>query len=134
MAATMKSIHVTLGRDERGWWVAETRELGPGRGCATQGRTLAQVRERFREALSLYVGDAVAARLELVERIKLPGRAGTAVGRAQKARARAESASFAAAAETKAAAEALVGVGVSVRDAGDLLGITGARVQQLVSD
>lgn len=129
-----KSIRVSLERDEHGWWVAETRDLGPQRGCASQGRTLAQVRERFREALSLYLGEAAAARVELVERLKLPGRVSNVVGRAQKARARAQAASSAAAEETKAAAEALVGLGVSVRDAGDLLGITGARVQQLVAE
>ena len=46
---------VKCERDESRWWIAQVREAP---GCRTQARTLAEVQERIREALSLFVDDA----------------------------------------------------------------------------
>ncbi len=51
----MSTYTVRYERDERGWWVARVLGLP---GCHTQGRSIAQARERIREALSLLVEDA----------------------------------------------------------------------------
>lgn len=56
----MKSYKVVYERGDDGWWAASV--LGV-RGCRTQGRSLAQARERIREALSLFVKDAQRAGL-----------------------------------------------------------------------
>jgi predicted RNase H-like HicB family nuclease len=45
-----KSYKVTFERDEDGWWVATATDLA---GCHTQGRSIAQARERLREAMAL---------------------------------------------------------------------------------
>ena len=63
----MKSYEVVYERDDEGWWAASV--LGV-RGCRTQGRSLAQARERIREALSLFVKEAQRAGLR--DKIVLP--------------------------------------------------------------
>jgi predicted RNase H-like HicB family nuclease len=120
--------NVTVERDEAGAWIARVPEV---QGCHTYGRTLDQVRRRIREALSLWVDDA--DRAELVEQIRLPGDARHAIRRSASARARAERDRQEAQRATSDAAELLVRrLGLGVRDAGELLGISYQRVQQLV--
>lgn len=48
-------ITMVLERDCDGWWIASAAGL---QGCHTNGRTLPQVRRRFREALALFVDHA----------------------------------------------------------------------------
>src|SRR5438270_13191806 len=64
-----RKYRVVFERDETGAWIARVPSV---RGCHTYGRTLEQVRNRIREALALWVGDADEA--ELVEEIRLPAR------------------------------------------------------------
>lgn len=45
-----KVYKVTFERDEDGWWVATATDLP---GCRTQGRSIAEARERIREAMAL---------------------------------------------------------------------------------
>lgn len=45
-------VHVEVSKGEDGFLVARCREFP---GCATQGRTLAEVRRNFREALFVYL-------------------------------------------------------------------------------
>jgi len=119
---------VVIERDETGAWIANVVGI---RGCHTYGRTLDQVRRRMREALGLWVKDAESAELE--EEIRLPGDARQAIQRSSAARLRAEQGREHAQRTTTAAAELLVErLGVGVRDAGELLGLSYQRVQQLV--
>jgi predicted RNase H-like HicB family nuclease len=123
------AYRVVIERDESGAWIAHVRGL---RGCHTYGRTLDQVRRRIREALSLWVEDADTA--ELAEEIRLPADARQAIRRSGAARTRAERGRENAQRATTAAAELLVErLGLGVRDAGELLGLSYQRVQQLVS-
>jgi predicted RNase H-like HicB family nuclease len=123
------SYRVVIEPDESGAWIAHVRGV---RGCHTYGRTLEQVRGRVPEALSLWVEDAESA--ELVEEIRLPGDARNAIRRSSAARVQAERRRTDAQQATTAAARLLVKkLGLGVRDAGELLGLSYQRVQQLVS-
>ncbi len=123
------AYRVVIERDETGAWLAHVRGV---RGCHTYGRTLDQVRRRIREALSLWVEDAEVA--DLVEEIRLPAAARQAIQRSSAARGRAARGNENAQSATVAAANVLVErLGLGVRDAGELLGLSHQRVQQLVS-
>lgn len=123
-----KVYRATLELDEGGWWLVRVPSI---RGCHTQGRTLNQARRRIREALSLWVDDAENAVIE--EQIRLPTAARQALGRAKRARERADRERFRALEETERTARALLDeLGIGMRDAGELLGISHQRVQQLV--
>lgn len=119
---------VVVELDETGAWIAHVRGV---RGCHTYGRSLEEARRRIREALSLWVDDAETA--DLREQIRLPGDARQAIRRSSAARTRAEQEREDAQRATSAAAELLVRrLGLGVRDAGELLGLSYQRVQQLV--
>ncbi len=114
-------------RDESGAWLARIPSI---RGCHTYGRTLEQARTRLREALGLWIDRPEHAVMEEV--IRLPADLRTAIQRSRRTRERAERERENAQDQTRAAAEALVDEGVSLRDAGELLGLSHQRVQQLV--
>jgi len=123
----MSRLTVVFARDESGAWIATVPRI---RGCHSYGRTLDQARARIREALRLY--DIESA--DLVEQLRLPARLLDTVRRARRARDRAEAQRAAAHTELRTAAAHLARAGLSRRDAGDLLGLSRQRVQQLGSD
>ncbi len=123
----MKSYSAIFERDESGAWLARIPSI---RGCHTYGRTLEQARTRLREALGLWIDRPEHAVIE--EAIRLPADLRTAIRRSRRTRERAEREHENAQEQTRAAAEALVDEGVSLRDAGELLGLSHQRVQQLV--
>lgn len=123
----MRTYTVSYERDEAGWWVASVGEV---KGCRTQGRTIAQARSRIREALGLFVDDG--PRVTFVERVKLAAEARRALARLEAARERAAREQENAQASTKDAVRILTRkLRLSVRDAGELLGLSHQRVQQL---
>jgi predicted RNase H-like HicB family nuclease len=63
--STIKKYTVVYEHEDDGWWTASVREV---LGVRTQGRSIAQTRERVREALGLFVDDAATA--ELVEEVR----------------------------------------------------------------
>jgi predicted RNase H-like HicB family nuclease len=123
----MKEYKAVFERDESGAWLARVPAI---RGCHTYGRTLEQARRRLREALGLWIARPEQAVIE--EEIRLPADLKAAIQRSRRTRERAEQEREHAQKETRAAAEALVDEGVSLRDAGELLGLSHQRVQQLV--
>jgi predicted RNase H-like HicB family nuclease len=82
----MKQVTVIFEHDEDGWWVASAAEI---KGCHTQGRSIAQARQRFGEALGLFVDHP--EKVALVEDIRLPAAARRVVDASADARATAES-------------------------------------------
>ena len=127
------SYTVRYERDETGWWVAQVKEAPA---AITQGRTIAEARRRIREALGLALDDdAAAKRAKLIDDVKLPADARRALRQARAARARLETESKKAQDSTaKAVRTLLKGMRLSVRDAGDLIGISPQRVHQLAHE
>lgn len=121
-------LHAVYERDEAGYWFASVREV---RGCHTQGRTVVEARRRLREALALFRDDA--ARVELVDRVKLPAAARGAIGRYREQRNRADRESKRASAAARRAVATLTGgkLKLSTRDAASVLGLSYQRVNQL---
>ncbi len=129
MAETMSTYTVRYERDETGWWVATVKEV---RGCHTQGRSIDQARKRIREALGLFVDDAEESQLR--DDIVLPAGARTLLNRVRATRKRAEEEAAKLQDSTAEAAQILTkDVGVSVRDAGELLGLSHQRIHQLLT-
>ena len=120
---------VVLERDASGAWLARVPSVP---GCHTYGRTLEQARRRIREALGLWVDDAENA--ELRYELVLPAAIRQELRRVREARERSSRVQREASAVTAHAASHLTGrFGISLRDAGELLGLSHQRVQQLVS-
>jgi predicted RNase H-like HicB family nuclease len=116
-------------RDEDNWWVVDVEGV---RGCHTQARTIQQGKERIREALGLFIGDA-AKTVDLEVKTVLPAPVRKAVDRSLNVRQRAQEVEAEAAEATEEAVKAMLGHGLSTRDAGELLGLTRQRVQQVAS-
>lgn len=120
---------VDITRDESGAWLVRVPSVP---GCHTYGRTLEQARRRIREALALWVPDAQGADLEY--RIRLPADIRAELRRARSARKRSARAQLDAHDATVNAARDLTEqLGLSLRDASELLELSHQRVQQLVS-
>lgn len=115
---------------QEGWWIVKLQEA---RGVHSNGRTLEEARRRVREALSLDIGDT-AFTVEIAEKISLPATARQELARQRAARRRAEEHAQEAMKTPQEAARALAKAGLSVRDADSLLGLTGARLSQILNN
>jgi predicted RNase H-like HicB family nuclease len=124
MAATYQ---VVLERDERGWWVASVPAVP---GAHTQGRSIAQVMNRIRDALSLWVTGAEQA--DLVPTVHLPASVRATVRRATAARERAQRAEEEASGVLRDSIQELTRQeSLSTRDVAELLELSPSRVDQL---
>jgi predicted RNase H-like HicB family nuclease len=111
---------------ESGAWLVHINGIP---GCHTYGRTLRQAEERIREALALWL-DREPKGLDIVhewprELVEIAGEVADARGAAALSAERAGAA-------TAAAAKKLERMGLSRRDAAEVLGISHQRVQQLL--
>jgi len=122
----MSTYTVRYERDERGWWIAQVPGLS---GCHTQGRSIAQARERIREALALFVDDAEDA--QLIDEVTLSGQLQQVVAVFAEERARAAATAAAAQAAGVELVRACSVAKLSFRDVGFVAGISHQRVQQL---
>lgn len=121
----VRTYKVEIERDGRGW-VASVPSVP---GAHTQGRTIDQARRRIREALGLWVTNADRANLRF--EVKLPATTRRQVERAIALRGEADRKNRDAAAALRRTVERLTEQGFSRRDAGELLGISRQRAQQL---
>jgi predicted RNase H-like HicB family nuclease len=124
----MKRYVAVHERDESGRWLVHVRGL---RGCQTYGRTIAQAKERIKEALEVFLNRNIADG-ELLHRIELPMDIRTLVRVHWTARTKAEHEAQRAQKALRQAAKKLIEAHVSVRDAGDLLGLSHQRVHQVI--
>ena len=98
-------------------------------GCQTFGRSIRQAQTRIREALALWLDCEIE---DLTVQDRLPADVAAVTARVTKARADAQRAGVLAQQQTADAVKTLTSLGVSRRDAGDLLGISHQRIQQLL--
>ncbi|HEY3447279.1 MAG TPA: hypothetical protein VGK67_12980 [Myxococcales bacterium] len=123
----MKDLKVVFAKDPEGWWIVQVPSVP---GCHTQGRTIEQGVRRISEALELF--DVNPKKVRLVRVFDLPKAAREAVERTAEARKRAEKEQERAQSALREAARKLAALGVSLRDAGELLGLSHQRIQQLL--
>lgn len=100
--------------------------------CHSWGRTLPQARAHIREALTVWL-DTDESKFEIRDDIRLPAKTRDALARMERARVQARRAHEGAASEAAKAAKALLDAGLSMRDAGAVLGVSHQRVAQLVA-
>jgi predicted RNase H-like HicB family nuclease len=123
------TYRAVLERDESGAWLARVPSVA---GCHTYGRSLEQARRRLREALALWVDDA--DRAELRFDVRLPVGTKDRLAKVRAVRERSARAQREASQALRDAAADLTGrLGLSRRDAAELLGISHQRIQQLLS-
>lgn len=98
-------------------------------GCQTYGRSLRQAQARIREALGLWLDRDPE---QLTVRDELPADLSSVADTVARARREAERAGMKAQEETTRAVKQLTDLGLSRRDAAELLGLSHQRVQQLL--
>lgn len=117
-------------RGEDGLWSACVKEET---GVRTQGRSISEARSRVREALAAAIGASRAAAAQLVDAIEIPAKMRRAIENLKKAQQRAEQRQQIASKFARKIARELVRErGLSLRDAGEVMGVSGGRVQQLL--
>jgi len=100
---------------------------------ATFGRTLASAKRYARRALAVYleVDDLTAAGIEVIDDMRLPAEISDEIHQLLDQRSKAEALRAEVAQATRRAASDLRRMGLSTRDVGEILGISGARVAQI---
>lgn len=121
---------------EEGWWTVTIPEVP---GCHSAGRSLAEATRNIREAIATCVdvfgeaADEIARDAEIERSIDLPPAAEKALGEAKRSREEAERQREKAQQATEQAARRLARAGLSLRDTGELLGLSHQRVKQLLA-
>ena len=118
----------TYSHDDRAW-IVQFREPD----VATFGRSLASAKRYARSALAVYleVDDLTAAGVEVDDDVRLPTEISDEVHRLIDQRSKVEALRAEVAEATRRAAADLRRMGLSTRDVGEILGISGARVAQI---
>ena len=122
----MTEHKVVYRRSTKGEWVASVEGV---RRCRGRGRTLRQARQQLRLALAQVMEDAY--QIDFVEDVRLPPPARRLLVQHWAARRRLEKEQARADEAARAALAALLGIDVSVKDAGDLLGLPPLKLQKL---
>jgi len=118
--------------DENGYWSVVT-DVGPGKSAISDGQTLPKARRRIRQSIALLL-DVAESSFDICEVVNLPRKAMTSLRRYQGAQQKLRQDTEEAAQAARAAAQVLTELGISRRDAGDLLGLSGARIQQVLHE
>lgn len=117
--------------DDRAW-IVQFRDPD----IATFGRTLAAAKRFARSALAVHleIDDLDAAGVEVVDDVRLPTTLKDNVEHLAAQRTMADALRAEVAATTRRTASQLRALGLSTRDVGEILGISGARVAQIDRD
>jgi predicted RNase H-like HicB family nuclease len=110
----------------KGEWVASVEGV---RRCRGRGRTLRQARQQLRIELARVVEDPY--QMDFVEDVRLPPPARRLILRHWAARRRLAKEQGRADQAARAALQALLGLEISVKDAGDLLALPPLKIQKL---
>ena len=130
--AKRKTYTAHFELDENGYWSVVT-EVAPGKSAISEGQTLPKARRRIRQSITLLL-DVDESSFDICENVNLPHRAMTSLRRYQGAQQKLRQDTEEAAHAARAAAQVLAKLGISRRDAGDLLGLSGARIQQVLNE
>jgi DNA-directed RNA polymerase specialized sigma subunit len=106
-------------------------EVSKKQSTISDGQTLPKARKRIRDALALLLDVPVTA-FQIEEVIELPSKAERALIGFAEAKKVAEDSAEKLETARRQVASALVAAGLSRRDAGEILGVTGMRVQQML--
>ena len=117
---------MTYRRGKDGYWHASVR----GFKCRSRARTLRKARAELRMALAPLVADAYS--IDFVEDVKLPGAARKLLKRHWAERRKAKEAARRARSAAGEAATVLAALGLRQHDVADLLGLSMARLQQVL--
>jgi predicted RNase H-like HicB family nuclease len=134
--AQQVTVAVVYEPDEDGWHVF----IPSIQGCRSWGRSITEARRNIREALDACQGVHPAAEgippdAAFEEDIRLPAVARTAVKRYARVKGKAEAMATELREASNAAAVALIKrTGVSLRDAGELLGLSAERVRKVLKE
>ncbi|MEX1171174.1 MAG: hypothetical protein WEG56_01055 [Chloroflexota bacterium] len=125
---TERRFTATYRWDDRAW-IVQFRDPD----IATFGRTLVAAKRFARSALAVHLelDDLEAAGITVVDDVRLPRPLKDTVDDLATQRSRAETLRTEVAATTRRAAAELRRLGLSTRDVGEILGISGARVAQI---
>lgn len=130
--AKRKTFAARFELDEHGYW-AVVAEVAPGKSAISDGQTLPKARRRIRQAIALLLNVDEKA-FDVREELKLPRKAIATLRRHQGAQEKLQADAAAAAEAARSAAQVLAKLGISRRDTGDLLGLSGARIQQVLNN
>jgi len=118
--------HVTYRRGPDGMWRASVKGLR----CRSRARTLREARVKLRSAVAALVEDAYS--IDFVEDVKLPGDTRRLLVRHWAARRQMKEAARRAREAARTAAQALLALKLKRHDVADLLGLSAARLQQVL--
>lgn len=126
-----RTFRVRFAREGGDWIV---RVAPDSLGVRSNGRTIDEARRNIRHALALAIGDAEAAHAVLLEEVDLPAHVLALIGSAKSQRAIVRELERSATKAQRKAAEVLTEkIGLSLRDAGELLGVTHAAVAKVLA-
>jgi predicted RNase H-like HicB family nuclease len=117
-------------RDENNYWSVVV-DCGAKGTAISDGQTLPKARRRIRQSVALLL-DAPEDSFKIVDEVVLPSRAQRALDELREAEAEAVAKEHALQAARAKAVWSLVRHGLSRSDAGELLGVTKQRVQQVL--
>ena len=129
MVDTALTEYVAIYTHDDRAWIVQFREPD----VATFGRSLASAKRYARSALAVYleVDDLEAAGARVRDDIRLPSSLTEEINRLTEQRSSVEVLRAEVADGTRRAAAELRRIGLSTRDVGEILGISGARVAQM---
>jgi predicted RNase H-like HicB family nuclease len=130
--AKRKSYTARFELDEDGYW-SVVAEISANKVAISDGQTLPKARRRIRQSIALLL-DADEQSFDIREEINLPRKAMATLQRFKGAQEKLRQDEVEAAAAARLAAQVLAKLGISRRDAGDLLGLSGARIQQVLNN
>jgi predicted RNase H-like HicB family nuclease len=126
----MKKTYVArLSRDEDGYWSGVVA-IDAEQSAISDGQTMGKVRKRMRQAVALLL-DVTEDAFELDFQLDLPKPVLNLVARLAVAQADAGKAEQALVEARAKAVNKLTSLGISVRDVGEILGVSGAYVHQV---